>query len=386
MSRFDITEDQLRATGSLKWSHPGTIGAWVAESDFGTAPPITAALHRAVDDALFGYLPRALVQRLQDATAHWYSTRYGWPIDPGMIRLLPDVLAALTALLERHLDPGARVVLPVPAYMPFLSLPGMLGRQLVEVPLARDNSGHYVYDLTRLEETLRPGDLLILCNPHNPCGRVLTAPELMAIAEVVDRRGARVFSDEIHAPITFAGHPHIPYASLSETAAGHSATATSASKAWNLPGLKTAQLIFTNPADLERWTATSSFVEHGASTLGVLANCVAYEEGAPWLDDVLGYLAESRLHFRDLLAERIPDVTTTVPEGTYLAWVDFRSCALPESPAAFFRSHADVVTTDGALCGSASAGFVRFNLATPRPIITRAVDRMAAALAVAGPR
>lgn len=381
---FDAsTAEQLRAVGGMKWStFPGKIGAWVAEADFGAAPPITAALHRAVDDALFGYLPRGLRQRLQEATAGWYATRYGWPIDPAMVRPQPDVLAALLHLIDHELPPAARIILPVPAYMPFLVVPGALGRELVEVPLATDAAGRYVYDLDRLEDALQPGDLLILCNPHNPVGRVLTRGEMTAIAEIVERRGARVFSDEIHAPITFDGLAHVPYASLSEATASHTVTATSASKAWNLAGLKTAQLILSNPEDLKRWKGVGPFVEEGASNLGVIANCVAYEEGGPWLDDVLAYIAASRWHFRDLLAELIPGATTTVPEGTYLAFVDFRSFALPEAPARFFRAKADVATTDGALCGSTSAGFVRFNLATPRPLITRAVEQMARALAV----
>lgn len=379
---FDaITAEQLRRVGGLKWSaFPGVIGAWVAEADFGAAPQITAALHRAVDDAQFGYLPSQLRERLREATAAWHAARYGWAVEPGMVRLLPDVLNALEVMMAGFVDPTARIVLPTPAYMPFLTIPGNRGRELVEVPGVRDGDGRWYLDLDRIDATLRPGDLLILCNPHNPVGRVLTRPELAAVDEIVTRRGARVFSDEIHAPITFPGHAHLPYAAVSETTAAHTITATSASKAWNLPGLKTAQVIFSNEADLRRWKQLAPLAESGPSNLGVIANTVAYEEAGDWLAEVLGYLDGSRLYFRDLLAEFIPGATTTVPEGTYLALVDFTAFGL-QAPGEFFRAKAGVATTEGRLCGAAAAGMVRFNLAMPRPILAQAVERMAAALA-----
>ncbi|MDP9429745.1 MAG: aminotransferase class I/II-fold pyridoxal phosphate-dependent enzyme [Actinomycetota bacterium] len=376
----DLTVEQLRALGGLKWSlYPGALGAFVAEADFGTAPAVTEALHAAVGAGAFGYLPPALLAGMSEAYAAWSRDRYGWAVPPERVRPLADVLAGLGAAIEHFSRPGSKVILPTPAYMPFLTFPLALGREVIEVPMARDGD-RYGYDLDALDAAFRAGGhLLVLCNPHNPIGRVLEPAEMVAVAEVVDRHGGRVFSDEIHAPLVFPGHRHVPYASLDDVTAGHAVTATSASKAWNLPGLKCAQLVLSNAADAATWAQVGSFAEHGASTLGVVANTTAYTGGAGWLDDVLGYLDGNRRLLAELIGTHLPGVRYTPPEGTYLAWLDCRELDLAE-PGAFFLEQAGVALTDGALCGAAGTGFVRLNVATPRPVLTEVVERMGAAL------
>lgn len=379
---FDApTVEELRRRGSLKWSrYPDAIGAFVAEMDVGTAPAVTAALHAAVDGAVFGYLPPALLQGMSEAYAAWSADRYGWAVPPERVRPLADVLAGLVAAVEHFSRPGSPVILPTPAYMPFLTLPAALGRAVIEVPMARDGD-RYSYDLDALDAAFRAGGhLLVLCNPHNPIGRVLEPAEMTAVAEVVDRHGGRVFSDEIHAPLVYPGHRHVPYASLGEVPAGHAITATSASKAWNLPGLKCAQLVLSNEADADTWARVGEHAEHGAATLGVVANTAAYTGGAGWLADVLAHLDGHRRLLADLVAEHLPGVRYTPPEGTYLAWLDCRALELP-APGAFFLERAGVALTDGALCGTAGEGFVRLNVATPRPVLVRAVEQMGVALA-----
>ncbi|TFV56656.1 aminotransferase class I/II-fold pyridoxal phosphate-dependent enzyme [Geodermatophilus sp. DF01-2] len=377
----EIGIERLRALGGLKWSlYPEAIGAFVAEMDFGTAPAVTEALHAAVDRGAFGYLPPALVERMSEACAEWVRTRCGWAVPPERVRPLADVLAGLAAAIEHFSRPGSPVILPTPAYMPFLTLPPTLGREVLEVPMARDGD-RYVYDLDALDAAFRAGGhLLVLCNPHNPIGRVLRPAEMTAVAEVVERHGGRVFSDEIHAPLVHAGHRHVPYASLDEVTAGHTVTAMSASKAWNLPGLKCAQLLLSNDHDADLWSRVGAHAEHGAATLGVVANTAAYTGGAGWLDDVLAYLDGNRRLLADLVAEHLPGVAYIPPEGTYLAWLDCRSLGLPD-PGAFFLEHAGVALVDGALCGAAGTGAVRLNFATPRPVLAQAVEQMGAALA-----
>ncbi|MGY1763872.1 MalY/PatB family protein [Geodermatophilus sp. SYSU D00779] len=377
----ELTVAQLRRRGGLKWSlFPDAIGAFVAEMDFGTAPAVTEALHAAVDIAAFGYLPPALLQGVSEAYAAWSADRYGWAVPPERVRPVADVLAGLAAAIEHFSRPGSPVVLPTPAYMPFLTLPPALGREVVQVPMARDGD-RYVYDLDALDAAFRAGGhLLVLCNPHNPIGRVLEPAEMTAVAEVVERHGGRVFSDEIHAPLVYEGHRHVPYASLGEVPAGHAVSATSASKAWNLPGLKCAQLVLSNDADADLWARVGPHAEHGASTLGVVANTAAYTGGAGWLDDVLAYLDGNRRLLTDLVAEHLPGVRYTPPEGTYLAWLDCRELDLTE-PGAFFLERAGVALTDGLLCGAAGQQFVRLNVATPRPVLVQAVEQMGAALA-----
>ncbi|SDO20432.1 MalY/PatB family protein [Geodermatophilus sp. DSM 45219] len=379
---FDgLTVEELRRRGGLKWSlFPGAIGSFVAEMDFGTAPAVTQALHAAVDGGALGYLPPALLAGMSEAYAAWSRDRYGWAVPPERVRPLADVLAGMAAAVEHFSRPGSPVILPTPAYMPFLTLPAVLGREVIEVPMARDGD-RYGYDLDALDAAYRAGGhLLVLCNPHNPIGRVLEPAEMTAVAEVVDRHGGRVFSDEIHAPLVFPGSRHVPYASLDDVTAGHAVTATSASKAWNLPGLKCAQLVLSNSADAEVWSRVGLHAEHGASTLGVVANTAAYTGGAGWLDGVLGYLDGNRRLLAELVAEHLPGVGYTPPEGTYLAWLDCRELGLAE-PGAFFLERAGVALIDGLLCGGAGSDHVRLNLATPRPVLAQAVEQMGAALA-----
>ena len=390
------TEDELRARGSHKWSKggPGVIGAFVAEMDFGVAPPIEAALLDVIKRADFGYLSEQALAEMAVACAAWQRDRYGWDVHPGRIRPLPDVITGLAAAISVFSRPGSPVILPTPAYMPFLTVPVSLDRDIIQVPMAT-GGGRYALDLDGIDAAFkRGGHLLVLCNPSNPVGRVYGRDELAAVAEVVEANGGRVFADEIHAPLLYPGGTHVPYASLSAATAGHTITGTAASKGWNLPGLKCAQLLLSNDRDAATWTDRGATYEHGASTPGVRASTAAYRDGGPWLDDAVAYLDGSRSFLGGLLAEQLPEVGYQPPEGTYLAWLDCRALfadpgarltgrrALPAdvSPAEFFLAKARVMLTDGAACGEAGRGHVRLNFATPRPILAEIVRRLANAV------
>lgn len=381
-----ITIDELYRRGSVKWTRggPGVIGAFVAEMDFGAAPAITDALRDVIERADFGYLSDQAREELAQACAAWQRDHYGWTVDPARIRPLPDVIKGLEASITIFSRPGSPVILPTPAYMPFLTVPPRLGREIIQVPMAT-RDGRPVLDLDGIDAAFkRGGDLLILCNPCNPVGRVYAKDELAGVAEVVDRNNGRVFADEIHAPLVYPGGTHIPYASVSGQAAHHSVTGTAASKGWNLPGLKCAQLILTNDADAATWAEQGFIFEHGASTPGVRANTAAYRGGGDWLADVVGYLDGSRSLLAGLLAEHLPSIRHQPPEGTYLAWLDCRDLfgdrGIEVSPADFFLARARVLLTDGAACGDAGRGHVRLNFATPRAILTEIVRRMAEAV------
>lgn len=377
-----ITAESLFAAGHLKWTRygPGRLGAFVAEMDYGAAVEVTDALHDAVDRALFGYLPSTVGDEMRAACAEWQRATYGWAVDPSDVHPLPDVIKGLEVAIEHFSPAGSPIVLPVPAYMPFFSVPGRLGRSTIEVDMVADGE-RYVLDLDQLDRAFADGgSMLILCNPHNPLGRVMEARELVAIADIVERHGGRVFSDEIHAPLVYPPHRHVAYASTSTVAAGHTVTAASASKAWNLAGLKCAQLIVSNDRDRERMVELGPFATHGASTLGVIANTVAYRHGRPWLDEVLAILDGNRRLLGELLAEHLSAVHYRSPEGTYLAWLDCRSLELPTALGEFFDTQAGVVMVDGARCGSTGAGFVRLNFATTPALLTEMVTRMATAV------
>lgn len=378
-SRFDRPE-------SRKWSlHPGSVGAWVAEMDFGIAPPVSEALQRAVTDGILGYLSPPLAAELGHATADWMRTEYGWQVDPERVHPVSDVMAALGVAITEYAPAGSAVIVPTPAYMPFLTYLPTIGHPVVEVPGVVVD-GRWQHDLDGIDAAFAAGArTLVLCNPHNPTGTVLTREELTALAEVVERHGGRVFADEIHAPLRYDGAPHVPYASLSEATAAHTITGTSASKAWNLAGVKTAQLITSNDADQAAYRRFGFAVQHGAATVGVVAAIAAYREGRPWLDDVIAYLDAERHELGRLLAEHLPGARYTPPQATYIGWIDASGLDLPTSPATFFREEAGVVLNDGALLGRGYEDFVRIVFATPRPVLREAVHAMGdAARRVAG--
>ncbi len=381
--RIDATTvADLRRQGSFKWTAPGPdgFGAAVAEMDFGAAPAIVDALARLNAAALFGYLPQHLADELAVACAGFAQRRYGWSVDPADVHHVPDVIKGLEVAITHLSRPGSPVILPTPAYMPFLVFPRYLGREIIEVPML-DVGGRFEFDLDGIDAAFRAGgDLLVFCNPYNPLGRVFTPAEMSAVTDVVDRHGGRVFSDEIHAPLVYPGTLHVPYATTSDTAAAHTLTATSASKAWNLPGLKCAQVILTNDADRARWDDFGHFASHGSSNPGVVANTAAFRHGEAWLDEVLGYLDGNRHLLAELLAQQAPGVRYRPPEGTYLGWLDCTALDLPGSPGALVTERSKVLVVDGPAFGAGGPGSLRLNFATPAPVLTEIVTRLAAAL------
>jgi cysteine-S-conjugate beta-lyase len=373
----------LRARGSFKWTAPGPdgLGAAVAEMDFGAAPPILDALAGLSATANFGYLPPPLADELAAACAEFMARRYGWQADPADIHPIPDVIKGLELAITHFSRPGSLVILPTPAYMPFLIVPKFLGREIIQVPMLDDGTGFFTFDLDGIDAAFRAGgQLLIFCNPYNPLGRVFRAGEMAELTSVVDRHGGRVFADEIHAPLIYPGQRHIPYAATSETAAGHTLTATSASKAWNLPGLKCAQVVLTNEPDRKRWADMGMFASHGASNPGVVANIAAFRHGEAWLDEVLGYLDDSRRLLAGLVRRHLPGVRYRPPDGTYLAWLDCTALDLPQSPGELITDRARITVVDGPAFGTGGAGAFRFNFATPQPILAEMVQQIAAVL------
>ncbi len=377
-----LTVDELNGVLGMKWTKfPDCIGAFVAEMDFATAPAVVEALREAVDAGFFGYLPTQKSEELSAAVAGWYRANTSWEVTPEQVHPLPDVIKGLEATLQYYAPKGGKVIVPTPAYMPFLSVPQKYGREIIEVPMTQ-RDGRWEYDLEGIEAAFQDGgEVLIVCNPHNPVGRSLTREEMEPISEIVDRHGGRVFSDEIHAPLVYAGQEHTPYASISDTAAGHTITAIAASKAWNLAGLKCAQIVISNEADAKTWEDGANWAAHGASTLGVVASIAAYTDGQAWLQEVIAYLDGNRRRLGELVKEHLPGVKYTMPEGTYLAWLDFTDTPLDGDLAEFFREKARVAMVDGSACGKAGERSIRFNFAMPRPILERAITQMGEAIA-----
>lgn len=372
MAQVDL--EQLRSRGSVKWSvtSGSQLGAFIAESDLPLAPAIQGALADAIAHGLTGYLPTPVARDTAVACATFQQRRFGWNLDPAHIELLPDVLGAFAFTLGHLVEPGTPVVLPTPAYMPFLELPGAVGHELRTLPMDLVD-GRFVIDPQRLAAALDGGGLLVLINPHNPTGQVATRDELLAIADVVERTGSTVFADEIHSPLVYSGEQHVPYASLDERTAAHTVTAVSASKGWNLPGLACAQLIMTSDEHRRRWAASPFVVRHGTSPLGAVAATAAYgADGVAHLDALVDYQERGR----DLFAARMahaPAIGYTPPAATYIHWLDLRDAGIDPGEVA---GRTGVIGTNGVACGT--AGFVRLTLATSHAVIGDIADRLVA--------
>lgn len=379
-----ITLESLRASGATKWNRRDrAVGAFVAEMDYGTAPAVTRALHEAVDRGQFGYLPPQLQAQMRAAVAGYLRHRHGWDVAESRIHEMPDVVAIYRAAIEHFSRPGSAVIVPTPAYMPLLSLPPALGREVIEVPMIRaaDGSG-FRNDLAAIERAFDAGGhLLALCNPHNPTGRVFTRAELLAIEDLVHRKGGRVFSDEIWMPLTYPGHVHVSYASIGARAAAHTVTGMAASKGFNLPGLKCAQLVLSNEADQAHWREVGVWAMHGAANLGLVATAAAFEQALDWLEDIRAYLLRNRDALVGFLAERAPRLRVLAPEGTYVAWLDCSDYAFPHGAQAYLLEQAGVLCSDGAACGQSGRNHLRFIFAMPRPILLQALERLVTALA-----
>ncbi len=374
----NASPEALRALGGLKWTgyDADVLPAWVAEMDFGLAPPIAEALHAAIDRGNTGYhYPAAELEAATAATRFW-SDRFGWDVDPSRVFPVPDVIEGIRRAIVHLTEPGSSVVLHTPVYFPFFSMVERAGRSIAEVPSARDDEGRYRLDLNGMEKALAAGaGSIVLCNPWNPTGRSLSELEIGEVLELARSRGARVITDEVHAPLTLAGATHTVAAPLDpETVV----TVTSASKAWNLPGLKCAQVVLSNDDDRAVWEGYFTPEKVGVGTFGLIANTAAYEESRDWLDDVLLRLEANRRLLDEMIAE-LPDVGYAPPEATYLAWLHFGSLGMTD-PAQFLMEEARVALTSGPPFGEGGQGHARLNFATSAPILTEIMDRIGEAL------
>lgn len=380
-----ITLDQLRVRRSAKWRRDpaDVLPAWVAEMDLPLAASVREALLAAVERSDTGYMdPFGL--RTQEAWARWAYDAWEQRLDPSLARVVPDVVHGLEAVLAAVSPAGAPVVVDSPCYPPFVDVLGATGRPMVRVPLARDAEGRSVPDLDAVAAAYRAGARVhLLCNPQNPTGTVLRPHELLALAELADRHGVLVVADEIHAPLTRAGVAFTPFAALDHPAARRAVTLVSASKAWNLAGLKCALLLGGRDGGAALLEALPHEVTLGASLFGQLATEAALDGGRQWLEDLRGYLDTGLDRLGRLLAEQLPQVRWQRPEGTYLAWLDCRDLPLGEAgldPAALFLERGRVSLGAGTDFGPEGAGHVRLTAAVPRPLLDQIVARMAAAL------
>jgi cystathionine beta-lyase len=376
----DVDLERLRRRRTIKWTlhGPEVLAAWVAEMDFDVAPAVRRALLQAVEREDFGYVVADLGE-FANACIEFFASQFDWTVPPARVFPVADVLVGIAAALDVVVPAGTAVVVPTPAYPPFFEIVELAKREVVPVPMLIDD-GCDVLDLERIDAALTPGaGTVLLCNPHNPTGRAFSAAELGALAEVVDRRGARVIADEVHAPMVYADRKHVPYATVSDAAADHSITVTSASKAFNLAGLKCAQVVATNHADAARWRSLQVHEVLGPTPLGIAATIAAYRDSNSWLRDLTVYLEGNRRALGDLLAVHVPGVALRPAEATFLAWLDCSPLGLSD-PARVFLDRGRVALSDGPPFGPGCQQYVRLNFATSRALLERIVGAMGAAV------
>jgi cysteine-S-conjugate beta-lyase len=370
-----LTLEELRTRTSVKWRlYPeDVLPLWVAEMDVPLAGPIVDAVGAALARGDTGY---SYGTAYADALAGFAAERWGWSVEVERTRLVPDVMIGSVEVLRLVTAPGDGVVVNPPVYPPFFAFIEHAGLEPVSVPLGPDGR----LDLDALTATFARPDVAayLLCSPHNPTGTVHTADELRAVAHLAAEHGVRVVADEIHAPIVLAGTTFVPYLSLPEAERGFSLL--SASKAWNLAGLKAAVAVAGAAAtdDLDRMPEE---VGHGASHVASIAHEAAFRHGGPWLDGLLADLAANQRLLADLLVDELPSVRWQPGAGTYLAWLDLRELGLGDDPAAVLRERGRVALLSGIPFGHGGAGFARLNLATSPQLLREAVRRMAEATA-----
>jgi cystathionine beta-lyase len=372
--------DLLRTRTSEKWTaYPDDVlPLFVAEMDYPLAPPIAAALHAAIDRNDTGYIGAG--RGLHRAFADYARATWGWDVDPAAVRTTSDIGVVVVEALRRLIEPGDRVVITPPVYPPFFSYIPEAGGVVEEVPLLQTNGGPgWRLDLAGLEHSFAGGArALLLCNPHNPLGLVHPAEELAAVAELADRYGVAVVSDEVHAPLVHRDAAFTPFLAVSDAARRVGVAAHSASKAWNLAGLKCAFFVTASPERRALVDGLPIEVEERTSLFGVIAAEAAYREGGPWLAEALDAIEANRRLLSDLLAEHLPHARYREPRASYLAWVDLRAYDWGDDPAARILDEVRVALGNGPQFGREGRGFARINLACSPEVLSEAVRRVGA--------
>jgi cysteine-S-conjugate beta-lyase len=377
----DCSLPNLGKRKSLKWRTypPDVVPAFVAEMDFTAAAEIGDAIRAALAIGDTGY-PQ--VGELGEAFRSFTAARLGWRPNSDRVFAVPDVMTGIVEVLLATTPHGSGVVINPPVYRPFFIRLGFIGRRIVEAPLARLDNGSYDLDFGVLDLMLARPDVraYLLCSPHNPLGNVWSRDQLVTIADLCQRHKVRLLVDEIHAPLAMPEATYVPFGTIDHQMTERAFIFSSASKGWNVPGLKCGVAIAgsaeTAGVLAERWEALL------CSHLGLLGSVAAFTEALPWLDAAVAQIDRNRRLLASLLRHQLPEVGYVPGPATFLAWLDCRGLHLGDDPAATFLEHGRVALSPGTDFGAQGAGFARLNIGTSPELVTEAVRRMATAVDV----
>ena len=381
---FDLPYER-RGTDSEKWKAFGNevLPLWVADMDFPAPPAVLQALHERVAHGIFGY--GGVTAELSEAICHRLWEYYHWAVTPDQLLFLPGLVSGLNISCRAVCPPGAGVLVQTPIYPPFLSAPVNQGLHvnIAELFVTRSKQWlHYSIDYNAFEAAIQSHTrLFMLCNPHNPVGRCYTREELINLAEICTRNDLIICADEIHCDLLLENSSHLPIASLSPEIAKRCITLMAPSKTFNIAGLYCGFAIIQNPSLRKQYQLAAQGIMPEVNLLGFTAALAAYKNGETWHKELMVYLNGNRNFFTDYVQEHLPMLRTTIPEGTFLAWLDCSATGIIGNQHEFFLNHAKVALNDGQRFGQGGNDFVRLNFGCSRSTLTQALMQMKFALA-----
>ena len=365
----------------LRFGRSDLTPLWVADMDLPSPEAVTNAIVKRAEQGIFGYTYRP--ESYFEAMTAWYRRRHDWEIDCRWVVHSPAVVTTLSLLVEQMTAPGEGILIQSPVYTPFYDVIRGRGRKVLENTLVRNSDG-YAVDYEALDGQLAEAKLMILCNPHNPVGRVWKKEELLKIGELCLKHNVRVIADEIHADFAFAPNKYIPFASVSAAIEDITITCLSATKTFNIAGLQASFVLFPRQADKERFEQSLAVLDiRRNSCFNLVAVEAAYREGEAWLDTVLVYLKENLQYVREYFLREIPEISVNEPEGTYLLWMDCSRLGMDDAALSrFMIQEARVALGAGSSYGAAGSGFMRMNVACSRETLNQGLERIRNAVAL----
>ena len=379
---FDEIIDR-HGTSCNKWEYnipEDVVPMWVADMDFAAAPEIREAMQKRLDHPVYGYTHHS--KELKDAIVSWVGRRYHWDIQSEWLGFSPGVVPALVMSLLSLTTPGDRIVIMTPVYHPFYSSIEENGRVIINHQLDCDENGRYSINFERLEAQIdNRCKAIMMCNPHNPAGRVWTKEELLEVAKIAERHELYIISDEIHADFVYGGKHHTPMASVSEYAMEHTITAFAPSKTFNVAGLCQSYVVIPNKKLYNAYDATYNAFDLGDNIFGMTGLTAAYTKGEDWLTEMLQYLEANRDFTVEYIRENIPEISVWSPEGTYLLWLDCSKLNLENDELnQFFLEKAKVKMNPGYRFGAQCSTYMRLNIGCPRAQLQEALARIEKAI------